>query len=456
MDGACQGGSEPPMSHFGILSFPGTGHLHPLTALGRELASRNHTVTIFQVADLEHLIRAAGLRFRQIGERDFPSGTLRSLDERLSRLQGSEAMESVFDRIRQNSQIVLRDAPNAIRSEKVDVLIVDQAEFAGGSIAEFLGLPFITAILTLPLQLRSDIPFFECPAKREPNLRERLPNVCRNSRLGLAQGRILELVNQQRKRWSLQAKTDLSAFASRLAQISQLPASFDFPDGNLAPCFHYTGPFLDETGRSKTCFPWSQLDSSRPLVFVSMGTLQNGVEQIFRVVAEACANFPVQTVISLGGGMSPEVFAALPGTPIVVPYAPQLDLLKRAALTIFHGGLNTALESLAHGVPMIAIPVTFDQPGVGARLVRTRTGRMIPIGELTANRLRMEISEILTNPQYRANAAILQKDISAINGVKLASDIIERVLAHDCARTSGLASYLSVCSGKMRKPVIGV
>jgi zeaxanthin glucosyltransferase len=39
------------MSRFGILSFPGTGHLHPLTALGRELASRDHTVTIFQVAD---------------------------------------------------------------------------------------------------------------------------------------------------------------------------------------------------------------------------------------------------------------------------------------------------------------------------------------------------------------------------------------------------------------------
>jgi UDP:flavonoid glycosyltransferase YjiC (YdhE family) len=42
------------MSRFGILSFPGTGHSHPLTALGRELAKRGHTVTIFPVADLEH------------------------------------------------------------------------------------------------------------------------------------------------------------------------------------------------------------------------------------------------------------------------------------------------------------------------------------------------------------------------------------------------------------------
>src|SRR6516225_11363846 len=127
------------MSRFGILSFPGTGHLHPLTALGRELTRRGHTVTIFQVADMEYLIRAAKLRFHQIGELDFPLSTLRALDGQLSRLHGSRAMEFVFERIYQNSQMVLRDAPIAVRSEGVDALIVDQTEFAGGSVAEHLG-----------------------------------------------------------------------------------------------------------------------------------------------------------------------------------------------------------------------------------------------------------------------------------------------------------------------------
>lgn len=174
------------MSRFGILSYPGIGHLHPLTALGRELASRDHTVTVFQVADVdvEHLVRAAGLRFHQIDERDFPAGTLRVLDERLRRLHGSEAMESVFDRIRQNSKIVLRDGPSAIRSEKIDALIVDQAEFAGGSVAECLGLPFVTAILTLPLNLQSNVPFFEYPAESELRVRARRRDTAGNLRLG--------------------------------------------------------------------------------------------------------------------------------------------------------------------------------------------------------------------------------------------------------------------------------
>ena len=65
----------------GILSFSSPGHYYPLTALGRRLQSRGHDVVYFQVADLEKPIRAAGLRFRQIGQHDFPLGSLRARDE---------------------------------------------------------------------------------------------------------------------------------------------------------------------------------------------------------------------------------------------------------------------------------------------------------------------------------------------------------------------------------------
>jgi MGT family glycosyltransferase len=264
-----------------------------------------------------------------------------------------------------------------------------------------------------------------------------------NSRLDLVKSTILALINRQRRRWSLQRKTGLNACDSELAQITQVPACLDFVNRERRSCFHYTGPFFDGAGRSEMSFPWSKLDPSRPLIFVSMGTLQNGIQRIFRVVAEACAEFPVQTVISLGGGLSPDIFRDLPGDPIVVRYAPQLALLSRAALTIFHGGLNTALECLAHGVPMVAIPVTFDQPGVAARIVSTGTGRMVPIHELTAKRIRAEIREVLTDGQYRTNAKLLQKQVSAINGVKRAADIIESAIADRTSRGS-LSSHRAV------------
>jgi zeaxanthin glucosyltransferase len=411
---------------FGILSFPGRGHLYPLTALGRELATRDREVTVFQVTDVEQLVRASGLRFHLIGGQELPLGTLRVLDDKLSRLQGPEAMNFVFERIRQNAQVVLRDASDAIRSEQIEALIVDQAEFAGGSVAEYVGVPFVTAILTLPLNLHSSFPFPGFRARSEKGAGFRGQNGAGDSRLGFVQSGIRASINRQRRTWGLETKKDFDTFDSELAQIGQIPACFDLPDRKPSSCFHYTGPFFDPA-RRQTDFPWQRLDPSRPLVFVSMGTLQNGVERVFRIVAEACAQFPVQTVISLGGGLAPEVFGDLPGDPVVVRYAPQLELLSRAALTIFHGGLYTALESLAHGVPMIAMPITFDQPGVGARLVWTGTGTMVPIHEVTVDRLRVEMRGILTNPTYRTNAMLLQRQVSAINGVKRAADILERV-----------------------------
>ena len=422
------------MSHFGILSFPATGHLHPLTALGRELRRRHHAVTVFQVADVEHLIHAAGLRFHQIGEPDFPPGTLRASNELLSRLYGSEAMEFVFEGIRRNAKIVLRDAPMAIRSEGVDALIVDQAEFSGGSVAEYLGLPFVTAIPALPLNLHSSSLFGGLQWETADGGESNGQHSASSFRLRFLQASILALINRQRREWGLQPKTGLGACDSELAQITQLPSGLDFPNRKAASHFHYTGPFLDEAGRREISFPWSRLDSSRPLVYVSMGTLQNGMEWVFREVAKACAEIPVQTVISLGGGLSREVFKDLPGDPIVVNYAPQLELLSRAALTIFHGGLNTALECLTHGVPMIAVPITFDQPGVAARLVRAGAGRMIPIRDLTAEGLRAEILEVLTNAKYSTAAKLLQKQSFAQTGVRQAADIIERVLERQLSR----------------------
>src|ERR1700722_18851553 len=116
----------------GILSFSSPGHFYPLTALGRRLQSRGHEVVYFQVADLEAPIRAAGLEFRQIGREDFPPGSIRTRDEELGQLKGLAALRCALRGIRLKATMLFRDAPEAIRDEGIDSLIVDQIEMAGG------------------------------------------------------------------------------------------------------------------------------------------------------------------------------------------------------------------------------------------------------------------------------------------------------------------------------------
>ena len=413
------------MRRIGILSFSSPGHFYPLTALGRRLQSRGHEVVYFQVADLERPIRAAGLEFRQIGREDFPPGSIRARDEELSKLKGLAALRCGLRGIERKARMLFRDAPAAIRDEGVDSLIVDQIEMAGGTVAEHLGLPFVSAAAALPINLDVSVPPVIFPWSHRVGVGARLRNWVGNAAFEWIFSGVLRTINRQRRAWGLPPARDVDALFSRLAQVAQLPAALELPGRRLPPYVHHTGPWTDAAGRAPVDFPWSRLDPGRPLAYASMGTLQNGVLRTFRMIAEACAGLDLQLVISLGGGQDPALLGDLPGDPVVVGYAPQLDLIRRSALTISHGGLNTALESLARGVPMVVLPVAYDQPGVGARVEWSGVGRSIPVGRLTVDRLRDAVRIVLGNPAYRERAGRLQSSIEAADGLNRAADLIE-------------------------------
>jgi zeaxanthin glucosyltransferase len=157
--------------------------------------------------------------------------------------------------------------------------------------------------------------------------------------------------------------------------------------------------------------------------------LQNRRASIFETIAEACAKLPVQLVVSLGQKTNVSRLH-LAGDPLVVPWAPQLALLKKASAFVTHAGLNSALEALSEGVPMIAVPITNDQPGVAARLDRLGAAEVIPPGRVTVRRMRRAIEQVLVDGRHRAAAESCQAELRRIDGPALAANIIERALSH--------------------------
>jgi zeaxanthin glucosyltransferase len=416
------------MSHIGVLTFPGTGHLNPITALGRRLRQRGHEVTVFHIVDVEPIIREAGLNFVQIGQREFPKGTLLRLDRRLSRLSGLLAHYYTSQRIRATSAMILREAPSAISQAKVDALIIDQAELAGGTVAEHLNVPFVSVAATLPVHLGPETPFFAFNWRHGDSSLHRLRNRIGMEFIESMAGPIKATINRYRAQWCLPVVHHIGDLFSKVAQISQIPAEFDFPCRKLSSSFHYTGPFVDPEGRRPVDFPWERISSDRPLIYASMGTLQNGFKHVFHAIAEACAGLGAQLVVSLGGGLEPEDLEPMAGNPTLVRYAPQLELVRRSALIVTHGGLNTVLEALSNGVPMVVIPITNDQPGVGARIQWTGTGKVIPVKQLSKEKLRRAVCAVLRDPCYRRAARRLQACIAETNGLERAADIVEQAL----------------------------
>jgi MGT family glycosyltransferase len=136
----------------------------------------------------------------------------------------------------------------------------------------------------------------------------------------------------------------------------------------------------------------------------------------------------LQLVLSVGDHVHPKKIGPAPSNAIIVKRAPQLELLKRTSVCITHAGLNTVLESLAQGVPQVAIPVAYDQPGVGARIAHKQTGVVTSLDKLSADHLSTLLNEVLTDSTCRDNARKLLKAIAAANGLSVAADLVEKSL----------------------------
>lgn len=415
------------MSHFGIFCPPITGHLDPSAALGRTLISRGHRVTMFQVAELESRVVSGELEFVALGADRFPPGTLAQSIAKLAALRGISSLRYAVECERQMAQLILEFAPDAVRGASIDALLVDQNEPAGATVAEHLKLPFVSICTSLPLNREALIPPPFVDWAWRDSAWARLRNQIGYAISDYFIRPIQEVLNQYRRVWNLAPLRTPDDSFSPTAQLAQMPQAFDFPRTRLPSGFHYLGPWFDHFS-SRIPFPFEKLDG-KPLIYASLGTLQSRYSPYFHLIAEACEGLDAQLVLSLGDAGGKDV-PTLPGNPLVVNYAPATELLSRAALTITHSGMNTTLQSLCFGVPMIAIPLAHDQPAIAARLSRTGAGIVIPPRQLSSARLRSAVESVLPrNSGYRECAGRLREAIQQADGRDRAADIVESAIS---------------------------
>ncbi|HWE49325.1 MAG TPA: nucleotide disphospho-sugar-binding domain-containing protein [Bryobacteraceae bacterium] len=415
--------------HFGIISPPVSGHIHPFGALGRELIARGHRVTFVNMSDVEAQARAEGLEFARIGEESHPAGSLAESLRELGRRRGLAALRFTIQAIRGTTEMVCEEAPLAIERAGIETLLVDQTEPAGGSVAEHLGMPFVTICNALPLNREAGVPPPFTPWCYGTGWVRRARNALGYRVYESIMSPVTDVVARFRKRQGLPRHRNPEDSFSTLAQISQMPKALDFPRRELPSAFHYTGPLRGRHGDGSE-FPWERLNG-RPLIYASLGTLQHSQKGIFQCFAEACAGLDAQLVLAHCGGLDVAGIHSLAGDPIAVHYAPQREVISKSKIVLTHAGLNTVLDALSFGVPVMAVPITYEQPAIAARVRWSGAGRSLPSGELTAARLRENLSLLLKDPAYARNAALMADSVQCAGGTRRAADIIERVCRSD-------------------------
>ncbi len=341
-------------------------------------------------------------------------------------MRGEEAIRYVFAWIADVSRRMIEDGERIIGETKVDCLVLDSLWRNLDLVAMKMGVPYVHLSAALYPDMTGRAPYFiygwpydpspEGIARNVRGLQDFLPIVepC------------IRVANDYAKKVGLPiGPEDPYAPFSKLAQITQTPREFDFPSDYWPPEFHYAGPFHESTARFPIPFPWERL-TGEPLIYASMGTMLNGSEQAFRMIVDAASGPDRQLVLSIGQHMDASRIGTMPSNAIVVNSAPQLDVLKKATLCITHAGLNTVLESLAQGVPLVAMPVGTDQPGVAARIAHTQTGVFAPFDRVTTESLRAMVDTVLSDPMYRTNALRMRDAIQRTDGLRLAADLVER------------------------------
>ena len=414
----------------GFVSMPFMGHVNPMIALARKMQSSGHEITFIGVPDVGPSVRAAGLKFVSYCDQEFPIGSMATNHAAVSRIYGLEASLWVMGNLSgPYFKAASTHLPAALVESEIEALVLDISHRFLEIVPLSLGMPYVQIWNILPIDGSGTTP--PCLSSRpyEDTPEARIQNLESVKLIGSYLQPLREAAADYASRSGLDIDwTDPAATASKLAIIAQVPQEFDFPAIPWPRQFYYAGPFFDHAARAPVPFPWEKLDS-RPLVYASLGTLVNGIESIYKIILSALGKRPeLQAVLSVGKNIQVAGLGPIPSNVIMVEKAPQIELLKRATLCITHAGLNTTLESLAHGVPMVAIPIGFDQPGVAARIAHHQVGEFIEVDDLTSDRLGGLIQKVLSTPTYHQNAQRFKNIIAQRRGLDVAAEVIEHAL----------------------------
>jgi MGT family glycosyltransferase len=391
------------MGRFLFVVPPFTGHVNPTVSLGGELLARGHAVTWTGHAEVLADVLPGGATFVPVADA-LPAPVLDAVDAQpAGGHRGVAALRFLWrDVLVPLARQMLPGVHAAVDAVDPDVVLVDQQALAGAAVAEVRARPWAT-VATTSAELTDPLAGM---GKVDAWVRDLIRQVLAEAGLDASRAAAVD------PRFSPHLVLALTTEAL-------VGAGTRFP-GHYA----FVGPVLTRRP-DETPFAWEWLDRTRPLVFVSLGTLNWRVgARFFGIAAEAVGDLDVQAVFVA----PPDLVPHAPANVLVAPRVPQLPLLARASAVVSHGGHNTVCEALAHGLPLVVAPIRDDQPIVADQVVRAGAGVRVKFGRVTPALLRRAIDAVLAEPAYREGAATVRDSFAAAGGVGAAADRLEALV----------------------------
>jgi UDP:flavonoid glycosyltransferase YjiC (YdhE family) len=200
----------------------------------------------------------------------------------------------------------------------------------------------------------------------------------------------------------------------------------DWPSPNWQVDF----PLWDERQAGQNKFPNDIEDKlegflqsgPQPIAFTP-GSANVFGNQFFQTAIDACQRIDRRGIFLTR--FPEQVPRTLPDTIVHIPFAPLSLLLPRCAAFVHHGGIGSAAQAMAAGIPQLIRPQAHDQFDNASRIVEQGIGMIIKPYRFTAKRVASSLGEMLSSPQVDAKCKALAIKIDRARGISQAVDRIE-------------------------------
>lgn len=396
--------------NFLFVMIEGGGNVPQMFGLVKHLQKRGHTVNVLTEPCLEKSVEEMNAKF--IAFTDYFIKADRK-EDMLQDWNATLLKNPVFENVVFGpAETVVKQTYQALKEQNIDILIVDM-----------LLLPALIAgeALNIPKILVFHMPEYLPGPNRPPGnmglkpgnglliqLRDKLLGKLMNAKFNEFKPKINK-IRADMQLPPLKNILDLMDMAD--LRIIQTLRSFDVPILPAPANVRYSGPVLDDpdwVNSEKWISPWDGEDN-RPLVVISFSSTFQNQAAVIQNCIDALEKLPVRGLVTLGIAME-DVSFNVPSNVKLIKSAKHSQVFPHTDIVITHAGHGTVIRALAHGVPLICLPLGRDQKDNANKVVMKGCGIKLSSKAKPA-KIKRATEKILEDSSFKVNANKLKKQL---------------------------------------------
>lgn len=396
-----------------IVALPEKGHINPIIGVAQCLSKMNIEIGFFSQIDISKQLSKANLNCKHFTpKKNF------DIPEEFA-VDGKRFAEKLKDKLWMQKWIktllidstppLVHEIKNVVNAFKPDIIVSDPMVYAAAIVAENSKIPWAGISNSLnPLT----------PKEWNSDLIETL-NKFKTERLAL--------FSSIKRNLNFRVADLISPWLNTVFTTeTYIPRKF----GENNNSFYVGKPFLlNEKRGDETPFPFEKLQNDKKKVYMSLGSMVYYHPVLFETIARALEGLNVQFIASVGSLYSEGFAKKFSNNSIILPYVPQLKLLKHIDVMVSHGGANSVTECLSMGVPLALLPLCNDQFFQAKFLKNAKAGIILDANNPDVATYKNAVIKLIEKDNvYKKNAQLIKKSFDNYGGPEQVSSLICKLL----------------------------